>query len=180
MGTIKEHESRLSEILAQKAQQEEQRGQALAKLEDLESTIGDSLLAAKDGRAATKAGQDLLQARVAVEVIDKTLAALERQEQAERCAIFETQAVGERVRAAATKTMLEAHNNEVANLVSLLGQLEGEYIPKPPPTLSELIGMGPRPYKVPKSQQMLERIAQHEAAAAKLEQQAAALRKNGK
>ncbi|MDV7402809.1 hypothetical protein RZS08_65910, partial [Arthrospira platensis SPKY1] len=107
----------------------------------------------KEKHAATRAAQDLVQARAGLEVLDRTIAALEKQERDAKRAVTAAQAQEERDQADAIRQQLAAHTTQLDAALAVLRELEGcEYIPAPPPTQRELLSFGPRAHFVPKSE----------------------------
>lgn len=141
-------------VLDQIAKEETRRAATVKSLEELEATIGDTMLVETRGpNAEAKAAQELLQARVAVEIRDKSLASLSRQEREARLQIKEAEAAQKFEEAAAAKERLDAHMEKVNAILAQLKECEegGVYVVKPMPTLERITADGPQEYTWPKS-----------------------------
>lgn len=169
-------------LLDQIAKEETRRTATAKALEDLEATIGDTMLETRGPNAEAKVAQELLQARVAVEIRDKSLASLSRQEREARLQVKEAEATQKFAEAAAAKERLDAHMEKIDTLLAQLNALEegGEYIVKPRPSLQKVMVDGPQVYVWPKSYILRTEYTQLLARAEELKVQAAVERQQEK
>lgn len=163
-------------------QETARRAATAATLENLEATIGDTMLETRGPSAEAKAAQELLQARVAVEIRDKSLSSLKAQEREARLQVKEAEAAQKFKEAAAAKERLDAHMERVDAILAQLKELEegGIYIVKPRPTLERITADGPQVYTWPKSYILRTEYQDLLARAEELKSQAAVARQQEK
>ena len=140
------------------------------------------MLETRGPSAEAKAAQELLQARVAVEIRDKSLSSLKAQEREARLQIKEAEAVQKFEEAAAAKERLDAHMEKVNAILAQLHEFEegGEYVVKPRPSLQRVMADGPQVYVWPKSYVLRTEYTELLARAEELKVQAAVERQQEK